>query len=207
MRGSRARVWRRTRVREIVLVPELPTDRRTKTNVIAEQQIFPSIGAVQGNGQNRLPLRSGAVTGKFKLLAALPIEQSDAATRNAAALNASRTQGGLLMTLTKLRTIALAGTVLLGTAAMGYAQSSSTIGAGGSTAGGGAGSGAASTLGVGGATAGNGSASTSLGTGGSAAGSGKSGSGSASTIGAGGSTAGKGSASSSMGTGGSSAGT
>jgi len=56
MHESRARVWRRTRVREIVLVPELPTDRRTKTNVIAEQQIFPSIGAVQGNGQNRLPL-------------------------------------------------------------------------------------------------------------------------------------------------------
>jgi hypothetical protein len=125
-----------------------------------------------------------------------------------------------MMTLKQLRTVALAGTLLIGSAAMGYAQSSSTIGAGGSTAGGGSSSttlgtggsaagggsgGSASTLGVGGATAGNGSASTSLGTGGSAAGGG-SGSGSASTLGAGGATAGQGSSSTSLGTGGSAAG-
>ena len=77
--------------------------------------------------------------------------------------------------------------ILTGTAALGYAQSSSTIGAGGSTAGGG-------------------SSSTTLGTGGSAAGSG-SGSSSSSSMGTGGSSAGKGQSSSSMGTGGSSAGT
>src|SRR3954465_7512624 len=91
------------------------------------------------------------------------------------------------MTLGKIRIAALAATFLAGTAALGYAQSSSTIGAGGSTAG-------------------NGSSSTTLGTGGSASGSG-SGSGSASTLGTGGSSAGgKSGSSSTVGAGGSSAG-
>src|SRR5437763_944432 len=69
----------------------------------------------------------------------------------------------------KLRVTAMVASLLAGTAALAYAQSSSTLGTGGSSAGGG-------------------STSTTLGTGGSAAGGG-SGSGSASTLGTGGSTA------------------
>src|SRR5947207_1584395 len=65
---------------------------------------------------------------------------------------------------------ALVTALLAGTAAMAYAQSSSTLGTGGSTAGGGK-SGTSSTLGTGGSTAGSGSSSSTLGTGGSAAGS------------------------------------
>ena len=52
------------------------------------------------------------------------------------------------MNLKQLRTVALAGTLLLGGTALGYAQSSSsTLGAGGSTAGGGS---TSTTLGTGG---------------------------------------------------------
>ena len=86
---------------------------------------------------------------------------------------------------TKLRTTALITAFLTGTAAIAFAQTSSTIGAGGSAAGGGSssttlgtggssaggyGGGTSSTLGTGGSTAGSGSSSTTLGTGGSAAG-------------------------------------
>jgi hypothetical protein len=192
-------------------------DKEPKSNVVWELQVFLSISSVQRNAQNAASLNPGAATEMFSSSPSADLKL-DAATRKTPRRHcAPRPQGGLLM---KLRTIALAGTILLGTAAMGYAQSSSTIGAGGSSAGGGStsttlgtggssaggsGSGSASTLGVGGATAGNGSTSTSLGTGGSAAGGG-SGSGSASTLGAGGATAGKGSTSTSMGTGGSAAG-
>src|SRR5437762_30033 len=69
----------------------------------------------------------------------------------------------------KIRTTAMVATLLAGTAAIAYAQSSSTLGTGGSTAG-------------------SGSSSTTLGTGGSSAGGGT-GAGSASTLGTGGSTA------------------
>src|SRR4051794_37612037 len=71
------------------------------------------------------------------------------------------------MTLKQLRIAALAATFLAGSAALGYAQSSSTVGAGGSSAGGG-------------------TSSTTLGTGGSSAG-GSAGAGSSSTLGVGGS--------------------
>src|SRR5437764_14132368 len=122
----------------------------------------------------------------------------------------------------KFRVTAMVASLLAGTAALAYAQSSSTLGTGGSSAGGGStsttlgtggsaarggsGSGSASTLGTGGSTAGGGSTSTTLGTGGSAAGAGT-GSGSASTLGTGGSSAGGGTSSTSLGTGGSAAGT
>src|SRR5205085_2357511 len=74
----------------------------------------------------------------------------------------------------KLRVTAMVASLLAGTAALAYAQSSSTIGAGGSAAGTGkSGANTSSTLGTGGSTAGrerSGSSST-LGTAGSSAGS------------------------------------
>src|SRR5437764_12492121 len=102
----------------------------------------------------------------------------------------------------KFRVTAMVASLLAGTAALAYAQSSSTLGTGGSSAGGGS---TSTTLGTGGSAAGGGRTGTSstLGTGGSTAGSGKSGT--SSTLGTGGSTAGSGS-SSTVGTGGSSAG-
>src|SRR5438045_2903690 len=89
----------------------------------------------------------------------------------------------------KIRVTAMVASLLAGTAAIAYAQSSSTLGTGGSTAGGS-------------------STSTTLGTGGSAAGTGKR-MGSSSTLGTGGSTAGereRSGSSSTLGTAGSSAG-
>src|SRR5436305_853904 len=80
----------------------------------------------------------------------------------------------------KLRVTAMVASLLAGTAALAYAQSSSTLGTGGSSAGGGSTSttpgtgkaGTSSTLGTGGSTAGRGSGSSStLGTAGSSAGS------------------------------------
>src|SRR6266568_4480803 len=121
----------------------------------------------------------------------------------------------------KLRATALVTALLAGTAAMAYAQSSSTLGTGGSKAGGdsssttlgtggsatggSSGSSSDSTLGTGGSSAGGGSSSTTLGTGGSAAGGGT-GTGTSSTLGTGGSNAGGGSSSTTLGTGGGAAG-
>jgi hypothetical protein len=120
----------------------------------------------------------------------------------------------------KLSLTALTATFLAGSAALVLAQSSSTLGTGGTSAGGGmssssvgtggssagsSGSGSASTLGTGGTSAGGGQSSSSVGTAGSAAGTGT-GSGSASTLGTGGTSAGKGQSSSSVGTAGSAAG-
>src|SRR5438874_10349020 len=83
----------------------------------------------------------------------------------------------------KLRTTALITALLAGTAAVALAQSSSTLGTGGSSAGSGD---TSTTLGTGGSAAGmSGGTSSTLGTGGSAAGGT---SGSASTLGTGGST-------------------
>src|SRR5206468_1114112 len=115
-----------------------------------------------------------------------------------------RTNAGEPGMWNKIRITAMVATLLTGTAAIAYSQSSSTIGAGGSAgggtsstslgtggsaAGGTAGTGSASTLGTGGSSAGSGKSSTSLGTGGSAAGTGTR-SGTSSTLGTGGSTAG-----------------
>src|SRR5437764_830128 len=74
----------------------------------------------------------------------------------------------------KIRITAMVATLLTGTAAIAYSQSSSTIGAGGSAAGTGTRSGTSSTLGTGGSTAGErersgSSTGTTLGTGGSSA--------------------------------------
>ena len=88
------------------------------------------------------------------------------------------------MSLKAIRNVALAATFLAGSAAIAEAQTSSTLGTGGTSTGGGfvnsvlgtggssagAGGGSASTLGLGGATAGRGTTSVALGTGGSAAG-------------------------------------
>jgi hypothetical protein len=74
------------------------------------------------------------------------------------------------MTLKQMRMAALTATFLTGSAALVYAQSSSTVGAGGSSAGGGTSS---STIGTGGSAAGGGTgsgSSSTLGTGGSSAG-------------------------------------
>src|SRR5262249_6194742 len=90
------------------------------------------------------------------------------------------------MTLKQLKLSTLAATFLVGSVALVHAQSSTTLGTGGTSAGGG-------------------TSSSSLGTGGSAAGSG-SGSGSATTLGTGGTSAGGGQSSSSLGVGGSAAG-
>ena len=122
---------------------------------------------------------------------------------------------------TKFRTAALVTAFLTGVAPIAFAQTSTTLGAGGSAAGngsssttlgtggsaagGGSDTGTSSTLGTGGSTAGNGSSSTTLGTGGSAAGGDRMGTGTSSTLGTGGSTAGSGT-SSTLGTGGSAAG-
>src|SRR5204862_370377 len=54
----------------------------------------------------------------------------------------------------KIRITAMVATLLTGTAAIAYSQSSSTLGTGGSTAGSGTRSGTSSTLGTGGSTAG-----------------------------------------------------
>src|SRR5947199_260125 len=92
----------------------------------------------------------------------------------------------------KLRTTALITALLAGTAAVALAQSSSTLGTGGSAAGG-TSVGTSSTLGTGGSTAGTGKKSTTgtsstLGTGGTTAGTARSGS--SSTLGTAGTTAG-----------------
>jgi hypothetical protein len=61
---ARAEHDERCVAREHVVVPKLPVDRRTKGNVMLEQQIFSSIGSVQGNVQIRASLNSRAVTGE-----------------------------------------------------------------------------------------------------------------------------------------------
>lgn len=126
------------------------------------------------------------------------------------------------------KSVTLAAALLAGTAFSASAQSSSTVGTGGTTVDGGTSSstvgtagsaagsdctpgaagcdaGSASTLATGGTSAGDGTSSSSVGTAGSAAGSGD-GSGSASTLGTAGTSAGDGQSGSSVGTAGSAAG-